>query len=100
MGDFDLALKDLNMIFELMRSIKEEEMKDNFFLRILVKCYAKYYAILAIKGEFEEALQYIDRLFENKLLLDEKLINLVLKDKQIIESRRDSLNQKVFYLNL
>jgi len=95
MGEFDLALKDINMIFELLRNLGENEGKDNFYLRILIKAYAKQYAVLAIKGEFDEALKYIELLFENKLLLDEKLLNMVFKDKQIIELRRDNLNKKV-----
>jgi len=94
-GDFDQAQKDINIIFDLIARIPETDRQDSFYLRILTKAYAKYYAVTAIKGEFDEALSYIDKIFDNKLLLDEKFLATIQIDRQMIEKRRDNAIKKV-----
>lgn len=94
-GEFDLAIKDLNAILELLEVIPENDKKDNFYLRVVIKVYAKLYALYAIKGDFDNAILNADLLLAQNLFLDDKLLKIVSNDKEMIIKRKESLLNKV-----
>ena len=55
----------------------------------------KMYSIKAITGLFDDALYLCDQLNEFKDYIDDKSLNQIFKDREIIEKRRNSENKKV-----
>lgn len=89
LGNFELALRDLSQLESLLLTIDKREFEEQFYQKILVKTYIKMYAIHGIKNDYETALSYFDKIKECKIILDTKIMEKILKDKNLLEKRLD-----------
>lgn len=87
LGQFELALSDLNQLESLLNAVDKRELEEQFYQKILGKVYIKMYAIYGIKNEFKKALIFIDKIKECKILIETKIMDKINKDKELIEKR-------------
>lgn len=84
-------MKDLNTLQELIERIdsKEKEADDSFYTRLMLKSKLKQYAIYAVTSEYSSALNIIDDILSQikSGLIDEKTINKIRHDKDLITNR-------------
>ena len=74
---------------------KNDRKNDAFFDKIYVKVVIKLYSIKAILGLFDDALYLCDQLNEFKDYIEDIHFNQILKDREVIEKRKNSEVKKV-----
>jgi dyslexia susceptibility 1 candidate gene 1 protein len=96
LGEFDLALQDLNKLTYMIENIDAKEKEDMFYTKILIKIKVKSYAIHAIINNYTEALEIISTILtkDNTFILGDKALDKIRKDRQMIEMRLKSEEDK------
>jgi tetratricopeptide (TPR) repeat protein len=91
LGEFDLALKDLNTLHDLIERIdpKEKEADESFYSRLLIKSKLKQFAIYAVTSQYNSALDTIEFILGQIKpgILDEKTLKKINQDKDLITNR-------------
>lgn len=98
MGEFDLSLQDLNKLVYMLDNLDSKEKEDPFYTKLQLKAKIKSYAIHAILSDYNQALKIIDSIIElkeNYYILTDKVIEKIVKDRQIIENRKFSEEEKI-----
>jgi hypothetical protein len=96
LGDFKSALENLENLRNMIESMdKNERTNDAFFDKILVKTLIKIYPIKAITGELDDALYICDQINQYKNLIEDKQFLNIIKDREMIDKRRNSEEKKV-----
>lgn len=86
-GDFENSLNDLMYLESLILGADKSEIEEPFYQRLLAMVYIKSYAIYGIKNEFKKALEFFDKLKDCKIILEEKILEKINKDKNMLEKR-------------
>jgi tetratricopeptide (TPR) repeat protein len=97
LGEFALALQDLEKLVSLINSLSAQEKEDTFYTKLILKSQIKSYAIYSILNDFQKSLGIVNSLInkENTFILGEKIMNNILKDKIIIEKRINLMQEKL-----
>ena len=67
--------------------LDSKERQDDFYNKVLFKCYAKRYAVEAILGNLEEALTFFDKIYNLEVMMDQRIDAQLRSDRKRIESR-------------
>lgn len=87
LGEFESALSDLQYLESLINAVEKSELEESFYQKILAKVYIKSYAIYGIKNDFKKSLEFFDKIKDCKILLDQKIMEKINRDKQMLENR-------------
>jgi len=95
LGDFDSALSDLSNLENLINRVDKSELEEAFYQKILAKVYIKSYAIYGIKNDFKKAFEFFEKIKDLKVVLDQKMLDKIHKDQQMLENRMKVESEKI-----